>query len=254
MDYRKNQHFRETRSKNRKLTYFHNALNKYGFENFEFKIIDEAFAQEDLDEKERFWIKFFGSTDKSKGYNLDSGGNSGGKKSDETKQKIGLTTKEKWKDPVMSEKMRNGLLKGAETMKKNKKRFPFICPTCGRTFYYPKHIAESKKYCSLKCATNSESWKKGVLSSSKLTHEKNIERKKIIKDDIIQWALSHQDIVLNCPYNKITSTLCDLKEMLFQKYGIKDLRSVFICFNVKNLKTFLDKLKEVINISKENIC
>lgn len=229
-------------------------MNKYGFENFEFKIIDKAFTQEDLDEKERFWIGFFDSNNKRRGYNLDSGGNSGGKKSDETKHKIGITTKEKWKDPEMAEKMRNGLLKGAETMKKKRKRFPFVCPICGKTFYHPKHIAENRKYCSNECAAKDGVWAKGVLLSSISSHEKNIERKKVIKDDIIHWVLTHQDIVLNCPYNRITPMLCDLKEMIFQKYEIKDLRSVFICFNVKNLKTFLDKLKEVIIISKENVC
>lgn len=44
--------------------------------------------------------------------------------------------------------MRQGLLKGAETMKLNAKTYPFTCPVCHRTFYYPKHIAESKKFCS----------------------------------------------------------------------------------------------------------
>ena len=43
--------------------------------------------------------------------------------------------------------------------------------------------------------------------------------------------------------------------MLFEKHGIKDIRSIFICFDgVTNRKTLLDRLKEIIYISKENIC
>ena len=38
------------------------------------------------------------------------------------------------------------------------------------------------------------------------------------------------------------------------KYNIKYVRNIFICFDVKNLKELLDKFKEVIYISKENVC
>lgn len=97
LEYRKQQHYREAKSKNRKSVYFHNALNKYGYDNFIFEKIDEAQTLEELNEKERFWIKFYDSTNKNLGYNLDSGGNSGGKKSEETKRKIGETTKKNGK-------------------------------------------------------------------------------------------------------------------------------------------------------------
>ena len=121
LEYRKNQHFREAKSKRRNTVYFHNALNKYGYENFKFEEIDSANTQQELDEKERYWIKYYDSINKNKGYNLDSGGHSGGIKSEETKRKIGETTKIKWANPETAEKMRKGLLKGAETMKRNAK-------------------------------------------------------------------------------------------------------------------------------------
>ena len=82
-----------------------------------------------------------------------------------------------------------------------------------------------------------------------------IENKKIIKQDIVSWVLDHQELVLSCPYNRISTTLIDLQKYLYEKYGIKDWRSFFICFdNTKSLKTMLDKLKEIIYISKENVC
>lgn len=234
--------------------YFHNALNKYGFDNFKFEEIDNAETQDELNEKERYWIKYYNSNNKEKGYNLDSGGLSGGVKSEETKRKIGETTKQKWANPETANKMRAGLLKGAETMKKNARKYPFVCPVCGKTFYYEKNIAENKKYCSLQCSANDKTWVVGIEKGCAINHERNIAKKKIIKNDIIKWVLDNKDIVLNCPYNRISTTLYELKNMLLEKYEIKDLRSIYICFEVKNLKTLLDKLKEVIYISKENVC
>ena len=254
LEYRKNQHFREAKSKRRNTVYFHNALNKYGYDNFKFEEIDNASTQEELDDKERYWIKYYDSNNKCKGYNLDSGGQSGGVKSEETRRKIGETTKEKWNNPEIAQKMRQGLLKGAETMKLNAKTYPFTCPVCHRTFYYPKHIAESKKFCSNKCAGKGMNWQKGVYKSARLNHERNVERKKVIKDDIVKWVLHNEKIVLSCPYNKITNNLTGLTDILNNKYNIKDLRTIFICFDVKNLKELLDKFKEVIYISKENVC
>lgn len=254
LEYRKNQHFREAKSKRRNTVYFHNALNKYGYENFKFEEIDSANTQEELDEKERYWIKYYDSINKNKGYNLDSGGHSGGIKSEETKRKIGETTKIKWANPDTAEKMRKGLLKGAETMKRNAKTYPFTCPVCHKTFYYQKHVAESKKFCSNKCAGKGMNCQKGVYNSAKLNHERNIERKKIIKNDVIKWVFDNEDIVLKCPYNKISTNFKGLREMLHNKYNIKDLRTIFICFDVKNLKELLDKLKDTIYISKENVC
>ena len=131
---------------------------------------------------------------------------------------------------------------------------PFTCPVCHKTFYYPKHIAESKKFCSSECAVKGMDWQKGVYESARLNHERNIERKKVIKNHIIEWTLHNEKIVLNCPYNKITTNLDGLIDMLTEQYNIKDLRTIFICFDVKNLKELLDKLKEIIYISKENIC
>ncbi len=150
--------------------------------------------------------------------------------------------------------MRKGLLKGAETMKHNAKTYPFTCPVCHKTFYYAKHIANSRKFCSNKCAGRGMDWRKGVYNSAKLNHERNVERKKIIKDDIVKWILNNKNTVLKCPYNKISTNLIELKTMLHDKYNIKDWRTIFICFDVKNLKELLDKLKDTIYISKENVC
>ena len=57
-----------------KKTYFDCAIRKWGWENFEFITIDFDNTDEGINEKERYWIKFYNSTDKAIGYNLSEGG------------------------------------------------------------------------------------------------------------------------------------------------------------------------------------
>lgn len=73
------------------------ALVKYDFINFEFSKIDEATDQNDLDIKEKLWIKKFQATDDKVGYNIQLGGFGVGKHSEETK-KI-MSDKKKGKSP-----------------------------------------------------------------------------------------------------------------------------------------------------------
>lgn len=56
--YRRDQHIRETRCKTHKNTYFHDAIQKYGEDNFEFSIIDTADTKEEADEKERYLYSY----------------------------------------------------------------------------------------------------------------------------------------------------------------------------------------------------
>jgi group I intron endonuclease len=55
--------------------YLNNAFNKYGWDNFEFSIIDTANNLEELNNKEIKYIKEYDTTNKTIGYNIESGGN-----------------------------------------------------------------------------------------------------------------------------------------------------------------------------------
>lgn len=68
------------------------AIAKYGKENFMVEQIDVANSQNELDEKERYWIKFYQSFGE-KGYNLTNGGEINKLVSDETKLKISKANK-----------------------------------------------------------------------------------------------------------------------------------------------------------------
>lgn len=63
------------------------AIHKYGVENFRVEEIDRAETREELDEKERYWIKHY-SSQVPNGYNLESGGNANKEISEETRQKL----------------------------------------------------------------------------------------------------------------------------------------------------------------------
>ena len=72
-------------------SYFHKALNKHGFKNFDISIIERCHDQIELDKREIYWINYYNSTDTKFGYNLDGGGHKGKKKkelSPEHKQKL----------------------------------------------------------------------------------------------------------------------------------------------------------------------
>lgn len=70
----------------------HNAIRKYGKDNFQIELIEDL-SDKDYDylkEREVYWIKEFNSYDREKGYNLTLGGDGtfGRFRSEETKDKI----------------------------------------------------------------------------------------------------------------------------------------------------------------------
>ncbi|QIW89883.1 homing endonuclease [Bacillus phage Izhevsk] len=80
-------------------TYFHKAIRKYGWENFKWEVIDETETDEELNEKESYWIEKYNSNIQTVGYNMSNGGEGnaligelnpmyGKSHSDETKRKM----------------------------------------------------------------------------------------------------------------------------------------------------------------------
>lgn len=51
---------------------FYKAIQQYGFDNFDFTILEEC-SEQDLDKKERYWINYYNSFEN--GYNSTTGGN-----------------------------------------------------------------------------------------------------------------------------------------------------------------------------------
>lgn len=62
-------HFKKT-----SCTFFHNALLKYGKENFNWEVLNETNIEEELNYYEKYWITFYKSNQREFGYNLTDGG------------------------------------------------------------------------------------------------------------------------------------------------------------------------------------
>jgi len=79
--------FKEHCSTRASCPLIHKAIKKYGKDNFEIKLIQEVHDPTQLDYLERHYIGAL-NTMVPNGYNLSPGGNSNGKHSEETKEKI----------------------------------------------------------------------------------------------------------------------------------------------------------------------
>ena len=75
---------------------FYNAIKKYGFNNFEHRIIAHGLTQEQANRLEIKLIQHYKTTDSKYGYNCENGGNGKGKISDETRRKISESRKGKY--------------------------------------------------------------------------------------------------------------------------------------------------------------
>lgn len=100
---------------NNNPSYFHKTLGKYGLSNFDITILEECENPEYLNSLEIYWIDYYKSADKNKGYNLTAGGSGGTpkptvrkyKESDETRKKRSQSAKKKWKDPNYRQRYKN---------------------------------------------------------------------------------------------------------------------------------------------------
>ncbi len=76
----------------KKLNY---AIQKYGWENVNHKILYEDLTKEEAEQKEIELIAQYHSTNDKYGYNIEKGGNHQGKMSNETKEKLSIIMKGK---------------------------------------------------------------------------------------------------------------------------------------------------------------
>lgn len=70
------------------VAYFYNAILKYGWDSFDHEILYSSLTKEEAELKEIALIYSYQSNVRVFGYNIDSGGNSRGKLSEETKKKV----------------------------------------------------------------------------------------------------------------------------------------------------------------------
>lgn len=250
LEYRKKQHYRDAKRKDRTTVCFHNALLKYSENDFLWEELRHCLDQKELDYYEQYYIKEYDLMNKEKGYNLKSGGNSNSVYSEESKKKIGESTKLRWQNNEIATKMRAGLAKGVETVKSRALQnfVNFTCPVCKKVIQLKPYEAKHRKYCCYDCSCidkkhkENKGFKIANLKNKQYLQESDKENYK----KIIEWTIGHQDQILECKLNNLLflNDLCDF-------LNIKDCRTVSRILNVTNKKSIIIKLKELIKIYAE---
>lgn len=248
LEERRIRHWNDANKLNRRTVKFHNALLKYGLDNFKWETIQYCQNQDELDYFEKYYIQKYKSTDPNIGYNLKLGGKFGGIFTEEAKRNLGESTKKKWENPEIAAKMLAGLRKGTETVKEKAKNnfIIHICPVCNKEFKTKNH--NSHIYCSLNCANIN--LKNSLLEKSKLGVVKIKELYKETKKErfllIVEWVKNNKEIINNAKLNDLKF----LKDLAFE-IGVKDTRSLGKVLDVQYKKDILYKLKELMKIYAE---
>lgn len=247
LEERRKKHEYDAQRQDRKTVKFHNALLKYGFNNFKWEVIKECNSQEELDYYEEFYIQEYNTLDRDHGYNLKHGGKLGGCYSDEAKEHMSEATKKKWENPETAEKMRRGLEKATQTwiQKAKENRIEHKCPVCGKIFYTANY--NNHKYCSLECANaDLVDIQMEHLNKANEANKQKYENNKNEKIPMVyEWVKLNKNLLKNISWNNLTfvSDLCEY-------ISVKDHRTVAKLFNLKNKKDLVKKLIEI----SENIC
>jgi group I intron endonuclease len=156
-------------------TYFYSAIKKYGKENFKWKVIEKIYNKKQLDNKEKYWIRFYKSNNSEYGYNLTSGGKSGGHLNESTRNKIGSRHKGK----IVSEETRTKMSlaqKGRIISEETRKKMSLSRIGTHRSPECCKNISEGKK---AKHLVNSPERRKQISEFNKGKHLSEETKKKI---------------------------------------------------------------------------
>ena len=78
--------------------HFYNAIQKYGWDNFEHEILFKGLTKKEAEDKEVELISLYNATDRENGYNKDNGGTSVGRLTEEQKVKLSEIGKERMKN------------------------------------------------------------------------------------------------------------------------------------------------------------
>ena len=117
---------------------FFNAIQKYGWDNFTHKVIERGLTLEEANERERFYIAKYKSTEKAHGYNITTGGDHaptmlGKHHSEETKAKMRKAALGRVVS-VEQRKRHSEAMKGKLVGEKNHMSKAVRCVTTGEVF------------------------------------------------------------------------------------------------------------------------
>lgn len=105
-------------------SHLNNVIAKYDKSIWTLEILDIAYSEKELNEKETFWINEYDSMNKEKGYNMTTGGE-GWKKSNDVIEQIGKTLRRKYQEDAEYRKVRKrATQKGREAIQRLREEDP----------------------------------------------------------------------------------------------------------------------------------
>ena len=139
---------------------FYNAIQKYGWQNFEHIILKDGLTKEEADIEETNFIKLYNTVED--GYNLSAGGNSKEEISESTREKLSKKSLQLWEDEEYRQRQYEGRVTAwnSEAGKKRKEKLSerssgsnnnrakkVICVTTGQVF---NTIKEAQTFFNIK--------------------------------------------------------------------------------------------------------
>jgi len=191
-------------------SHFKNALAKYDESVWQVSQLDVAFNLEELNKKERYWIKMYDSMNPKKGYNMTEGGD-GGSPRPEIIELLREKTSERWKNKDFIEKQSNGV----------------------KAKWQEEEYIEKQRQAMERKQISPEY--KGILRKIHLKLSKIIENKEEFLHDIKE-GMKLQELIEK--YNMSHPTLLKNIRKILGKFGVKDYRQARRYLNKKEF--FLD--------------
>lgn len=169
------------------------AIEKHGRDNFVKEYIDVASCQEDLDEKEKYWIKELNAQDKNIGYNIADGGWNDFTMNEEIKEKISNTLKGKF---VGENAFRHGIKLSDE----HKAAISKALKGRKKTTAFKKHLSKINKG---KKHSKEAKIKMSVSATGRVKSKETIEK---IKNSLLarnfHWSEEQKEKIRNSNINK----------------------------------------------------
>jgi group I intron endonuclease len=152
----------ESESRTRCQTFFHRALQKYGFHNFEWTVLEKCSSSQELNFRECHWIAFHQTLDSKYGFNQAPGG-LGGAYTLEHRRRISLALKGRPTSVEVRRKL-SEIRKGKPLTEAIKLRMSLSKRGSKNHFYGKRHSAETKRLIGSK--SNNRNWAKGSQCGS----------------------------------------------------------------------------------------
>ena len=239
------EHYRQAHYGYYPITKFRNALRKYSLEDFHAKTIDLAYSQEELNEKEKYWIKKYDSF--NNGYNSTLGGDggcAGYKHTEEAKKKIAENNRKR----KLSQESKNKIGKANHIKLLNRKDISM--PIDMYDYYnnflksFPS-IREAKRFLNIDDDSSIRQILKGNLTRKRLfgftfKYHKKENIKQILSDEDILKLKEKQYLPINTLVYKVEHKNGKTDYVIKEK-GVKD-------YTGKSPSTIREHLKKHNNI------